>query len=117
MGDILSKLTESDRHNWDLYLTQVLAAVTFSMCETTKFSPYMLFGCGVVLPVDNLLKPQRKYMGEDHYIEQHKTFVRARDRIRHAQKKRNYTINEDHRKVELDVGDQVYYWLTIGKVN
>ena len=64
LGDILSKLTESDRHNWDLYLTQALAAVRFSMCETIEFSPYdMLFGRDVVLPVDNLLKPCRKYMG------------------------------------------------------
>ena len=64
LGDILSKLTESDRHNWDLYLTQVRAAVRFSMCETIEFSPYyMLFGRDVVLPVDNLLKPCRKYMG------------------------------------------------------
>ena len=100
LGDILSKLIESDRHNWDLYLTQALAAVRFSMCETTKFSLYyMLFGCDVVLPVDNLLKPHRKYIGEDqHHLiieQQHKTFVRARDRIRRTQKKRNYAINKD----------------------
>ena len=64
LGDIPSILTESDRHNWDLYLTQVLAAVRFSMCETIEFSPYyMLFGRDVVLPVGNLLKPCRKYMG------------------------------------------------------
>ena len=106
LGDILSKLTESDRHNWDLYLTQALAAVRFS-----KF--YMLFGRDVILPVDNLLKPRRKYMGEDHHRliieQQHKTFVRARDRISRAQKKRNYAINKDRRKVEIDVGDPVYY--------
>ena len=106
LGDILSKLTVSDRHNRDLYLTQALAAV--------RFSPYyMLFARYVVLPVDNLLKPRWKYMGEEHHRliieQQHKTFVRARDRIRRAQKKRNYAINKDRRKVELDVGDPVYY--------
>ena len=73
----------------------------------------MLFGRDVVLPVDNLLKPRNKYMGEDHHRliieQQHKTFVRARDRIRRAQKKRNYAINKNRRKVELDVGDPVYY--------
>jgi len=114
LGDVLSKLTEGDRHNWDLYLTQALAAVRFSMCETTKFSPYyMLFGRDVVLPVDNLLKPRRKYMGEDHHRliieQQHKTFVKARRRIRRAQKKRNEAINKDRRKIELGVGDPVYY--------
>ena len=89
LGDILSKLTERDRHNWNLYLTQALAAVRFSMSETTKFSPYyMLFGRDVVLPVDNLLKPCRKYMGEDHHRliikKQHNIFIRAQDRIRCA---------------------------------
>ena len=52
-------------------------------------------------------------MGEDHHRlieQQHKTFVRARDRIRCAQKKRNYAINKDRREVELDVGDPVHYW-------
>ena len=104
LSDILSKLTKSDRHNWDLYRTQALAAVRFTMCETTKFSPYyILFGSDVFLPVNNLLKTRRKYMGEDHHHllieQQHKIFVKARNRIRRAQKKRNYAINKDRRKV------------------
>ena len=69
----------------------------------------MLFG----RDVDNLIKPRRKYMDEDHHRliieQQHKIFVRARDRIRRAQKKRNYVINKDRRKVELGIGDPVYY--------
>lgn len=113
LGDILAKLAE-DLENWDLYLNQTLDAARFSMNETTRFSPfYALFGRDVVLSVDNLLKPRRKYMGEDHHrliIEhQHKTFVRARGRMRRAQKKRNERINKDRTQVSLDVGDPVYY--------
>ena len=33
----------------------------------------------------------------------------VQDMIRRAQKKRNYAINKDRRKIELDVGDPVYY--------
>lgn len=40
----------------------------FTINETSKFSPYyLLFGLDVALPMDNLLNPRRKYMGEDHY--------------------------------------------------
>ena len=74
--------------------TQALAVVRFSICETTKFSPYyMLFGHDVVLLVDNLLRPRRKYVGEDHHrlvIKQHTIFAQAQRRIKRTQKRRKY---------------------------
>lgn len=83
LANVLGKLTSGDKENWDLYLNQTLAAVRFSENETSKFSPYyMLYGRDVVLPIDNLLKPRRKYMGEDHHKiilqKQHQVFVQAR---------------------------------------
>lgn len=47
-------------------MTEALAVVRCTTNETSKFSLYyILFGLDMVLPVDiNLLKPQRKYMGE-----------------------------------------------------
>ena len=106
LGDILSKLTEEDGQNWDLYLSRALASVRFFMCETTKFSPYyVLFGRDVVIPVDNLLKPRRKYMDEDHHRliieQQHETFARVRGRIRRAQKRRNNAINKNQREIKI----------------
>ena len=114
LADILAKLVEGENENWDLYLTQALVAVRFSICETTKFSPYyMLFGCDVVLSVDNLLRPQRKYVGEDHHRlvieQQHKIFVQAQQRMKRFQKRRNSIINKSHQEVKLHVGDPVYY--------
>lgn len=75
-------------------MTQTLAAVKFTINETSRFSVYhMLFGDDVVLAIDNLLKSRRKYMGEDHHrliIEQQaKLFNRAKERIKRTQKKRN----------------------------
>ena len=40
LADVLAKLAEHNRVNWDLFLTQILAAVRFSVNKTTKFSPY-----------------------------------------------------------------------------
>ena len=92
LADVLAKLAEHNRGNWDLFLIQALAAVRFSVNETTKFSPYHLVYCwGVVLPIDNLLRPRRKYLGEDHHRiileQQHKIFTQVRRRIRRAQKR------------------------------
>lgn len=61
--------------------------VRFSIHETSMFLPYyVLFGRDVVLPVDNLLKPRTKYMGDHPHkliIEhQNKIFTQARKRIR-----------------------------------
>ena len=83
LGDTLAKLTESDKENWDLFLTRALGAIRFSINEVTGFSPnFLLFGRDVILPIDNLLKPQRKYVGEDfHQIihqNQDKIFMQAR---------------------------------------
>ena len=113
LGDVLSKLTGGNSRDWDLQLNQALAAVRFSKNETTQFSPYfMLFGRNVILHIDNLLKPQRKYMGEDHHKlileHQHKTYSQGRRKTERAQKKRNKRVNQN-RKEELGIGDPEYY--------
>lgn len=86
LADVLAKLAGDNKDSWDEYLTQVLAAMQFSMNETVKFSPYyMLFGRDMVLLIDNLERP-RKYMGEDHHKlilkQQHKVFTQVRRKIR-----------------------------------
>lgn len=111
---MLAKLAGDNRESWDEYLTQALAAVRFSINETAKIPPYyMLFGRDVVLPIDNLLRPRRKYMGEDHHQlileQQHKVFTQVRRRIRRAQKRRNDRINKNRKEFNFQVGDPVYY--------
>lgn len=86
LADVLAKLAEHNRENWDLFLTQALAAVRFSVNETTKFSPYYLvYGQDVVLPIDNLLRPRKKCLGEYHQRiileQQHKILTQVRRRI------------------------------------
>ena len=80
MADVLSKKMTDAHSLWDVYLNQTLAAIRFSINESSKFSPFfLLFNRDVVLPLDNILKPRRKYQGEDEYkiaLEiQHKAFT------------------------------------------
>ena len=78
--DVLSKKEADNPQTWDLNLNQVLAAIRFSVSESSRYSPFFLFyKRDVVLPIDNILKPRRKYLGEDYHQialqEQHKAFV------------------------------------------
>lgn len=66
LHDILSKLMKDDTKTGDLYLNQALAAIRLNISESSKFSPfYLLYNRDAVLPVDNVMKPHRKYVGED----------------------------------------------------
>ena len=80
LKDILSKLVRENTASWDIHLNQALAAIRFNSNADTKFSPYyLLYSRDVILPVDNILRPRRKYNGEDFHkiaIEnQHKNFM------------------------------------------
>ena len=68
LHDILSKMVADTQQSFDLRLCQSLAAIRFNVCESSKFSPYyLLYTKDVVLPVDNILQPRRKYLGEDFH--------------------------------------------------
>ena len=68
INDIVSKLVQGDTQTWDLHLNQALAAIRFSPSETTKFSPFFLQNFrDVLLPLDNLLRPRRRYMGDEFH--------------------------------------------------
>ena len=77
---MLAKKLKDNDNTWDLYLNQALAAIRLNVSESSKFSPFFhLYNRDVVLPLDNILKPRRKYAGEDaHQIaleQQHKSSV------------------------------------------
>ena len=66
--DVLSKKEADNPQTWDLNLNQALAAIRFSVSESSRYSPFFLFyKRDVVLPIDNILKPRRKYLGEDNH--------------------------------------------------
>ena len=112
--DILAKKVGDDRRSWDLYLNQTLAAIRFNISETTKFSPfYLLYSRDVVLPLDNILAPRRKYYGDSHHEiaiqEQHRAFVLMRQHQSAARQKQIDRSNKKTKDHNFAVGDLVYY--------
>jgi len=114
LHDILSKKLADNPSAWDVYLNQTLAAVRFNINESSKFSPFfLLYNRDVVLPVDNLLRPRRKYLGEDrHEIaleQQHKAFVTVYRRMKKARQRQAKYADRNSKPVEIKVGDAVYH--------
>ena len=91
LHDILSKMIADNQQSWDLHLCQCLAAIRFSVSESSKFSPYyLLYTRDVVLHVDNILQLRRKYFGEDFHQtalqEQHRAFLHVKNYLKKAKK-------------------------------
>ena len=105
LHDVLSKKLAGDQQYWDVYLNQALAAIRFNISVSSKFSPFfLLYSWDVVLPVDSLMKPRRKYQGDErHKIaleEQHKNFVLVRRHLKKA-KKRQAKYAEGHNRLTM----------------
>ena len=114
LHDTLSKKVASDLQTWDLHLNRCLAAIRFNVSESAKFSPfYLLYNRDVVLPVDNILNPRRKYLGEDYHEialqEQHKPFVAVRNTLEKAKVKQSRYANRGTKVVNYNLGDAVFY--------
>ncbi|CAC5408706.1 unnamed protein product [Mytilus coruscus] len=92
LHDVLSKLIEDHSTTWDLYLNQALAAIRFNINESTQLSPfYALYNRDPVLPLDNILKPRRKYNGEEYHKialqQQHKSFMLVHKTMKKSKQK------------------------------
>lgn len=114
LHDVLSKTLKDNVNTWDLYLNQTLAAIRFNISESSKFSPFfLLYNRDVVLPLDNILKPRRKYTGEDtHQIaleQQHKSFLLVHINLKRAKRRQARYADTKAKKVQFEIGDPVYY--------
>lgn len=113
LHNILSKRVQENPTTWDVYLNQALAAIRFTVSETSKFSPYFLvFNRDVVLPVDNILRPRRKYLGDKHHqiaMElQHWSFLQLHKNLAKAKKIQAKYEDKGAKPVEFQIGDAVY---------
>ena len=114
LHDILSKKVKEDPRTWDFYLNQTLAAVRFNINDSSHQSPFfLLYNRDVILPLDNILKPRRKYHGTDHHEialeQQHKNFVKVHRNLKRAQRKRNEYANRGTKEESFQIGDPVLY--------
>ena len=112
--DVISKKLATNEGTWDMFLNQALAAIRFGVNESTKHSPLrLLLNRECNFPIDAVLKPRRKYQGEEpHKIaleQQHKAFLLVHKNRDKARKKRNDYANRKATDVSFPVGDPVYY--------
>ena len=115
INEMLAKQAKNQLENWDLCLPQVLAASRVGISVSTQHSPfYLLYTRDPVLPLDNLLKPRRRYQGEDFHRyaleRQHEAFMKAKVCLRKARNRAK--INKDKRAKDdnFKVGDPVFVW-------
>lgn len=113
MNDMLSKKTARHLELWDQHLPAILAAYRVGISETTGYSPFfLLYTRDPVLPLDNLLKPRRRYLGEDYHQialeRQHEAFMAVRRNLRKARHKQKKYHDRKAKDLNLSVGDPVY---------
>lgn len=111
--DVLSKKIQDNMTTWDLYLNQALAAIRFNANESSKFSAFfLLYNRDPVRPLDNLLAPRRKYLGEEQHAialqQQHQSYVLVHKHLKKAKKRQAKYANKDCKEVKLEVGDAVF---------
>ena len=114
LHDVLAKKLEDNLTTWDIHLNQTLAAIRFNINESSSFSPfYLLYNHDPILPIDNILRPRRKYMGDEpHQValeEQHKAFVRVHRIMKRSKQRQAKYANRNAVDIEFKIGDPVYY--------
>ena len=113
LHSVMMKKIQEDVQTWDLYLNQTLAAVRFHVNESSKFSPFfLLYNRDVVLPLDTILKPRKRYVGEDmHKIalqQQHKSFTLVHRHMKEAKRKQKEYADRSSKEENFQIGDPVY---------
>lgn len=113
LNDMLSKKTTKHLEMWDSYLPAILASYRVGISESSGYSPfYLMYTRDPVLPLDNLLKPRRRYFGEDYdkiaLERQHEAFMNVRKNMRKAREKQKRYHDRTAIDVQYKVGDPVY---------
>ena len=115
-NDIASKSMQDPR-SWDEMIPSALLALRTAIHETSQHSPYYLMtGRDPMLPLDTLLRPRARYMGDEPHKQilgnHHKAMIKVL-----SNSKKAFERSKGHydRKVigcELKVGDPVYLFNT-----
>ena len=100
--------------SWTNCLPLVLSACRSSVHESTHFTPfYLMYGRDPALPLDTVLQPRRKYMGDEYLhtiVEQlHKSYSLVKHAL-HAAREGNKSYYDNRAKDKcFRVGDPVYF--------
>ncbi len=124
VNECLSKLLMQERcqDSWNRYIPALLMAYRTSVNETTRFTPYfLLYGRDPILPMDTLLEPKLKYMGDEYVptmLERlHKAYTVTKDNMQEARDKNKRYHDEKAVTKTFVSGDAVYFHHTASKVD
>ena len=71
-----------------------------------------MFGRDPTLPIDNLLKPRRKYLGKEHHLitleKSHESFMLVHRNLRKAKKCQAHYANQGAKDIDYKVGDPIF---------
>ena len=113
LHDIIAKKINDRVDEWDIHLNSALGALRTNVCETTQKTPFEVLYCrSATLPLDNLLKPRRKYVGEEYHKQAiENTHVNFLQTLKHTRKSKKENMKNEKRRhaTEFKVGDPVYY--------
>ena len=115
MNSVLAKYTQHDQFTWDQYIPGMLMAYRTSVNDTTQFSPFFLvYGRDPVLPMDTLLNPQLRYMGEDYVPcmlqRLHMAYNEVKCNMQEARDRNKRRLNERATTNAFQAGDAVFYY-------
>ena len=113
LNDAIAKQVSQDNRLWDVFINQTLSAMRCCKNESTGESPYyLLFKREAVMPVDNILRPRRKYVGEDlHRItleKMHREFRKVHTKMKKSRLRQQRYANVGAKPVEYKIGDPVF---------
>ena len=114
MNDTLAKYCHKSPYQWDQYLPAMLMAYRTMVHDSTKFTPFfVMHGRDPILPVDTLLQPKLRYMGDDYVPTAlqrlHEAYRDVRENVHSSQLRNQAYRNERSKLSDYCPGDPVYY--------
>ena len=114
MHDSIAKYAYQDHENWPKAIPPLLMAYRTAVNDTTKHSPFFIvYGRDPVLPMDTLLNPKVKYMGEEYVptaIERlHKAYTDVRRNTYDSRESNRRRLAEKSAISDYEIGDSVFY--------
>lgn len=116
MNDFLAKYVQQQQYTWDTYLPGMLMAYRTSVNDTTLHTPFFIVnGRDPVLPLDTLLTPKLKYMGEDYVPcmlqRLHICYSDVKQNMADAREKNKRRLEKQAKDLAYEPGDAVFYYI------
>ena len=108
------RVAENQLLDWPQHLPAALFAIRTSVHTSSRYSPYFLVhGQEPKLPIDTLLQPKFKYVGEDYVplmIQRlHRAFVEVKANLRESQQRNQELRGQGDGLPKFQVGDKVFF--------